>query len=94
MIAKKITVEANTGQEAALKEMLSSLVEPSRAEEGCLRYDVFEVEKNPGHFLLIEIWQTAEHLDKHKKTAHFLKFKNAAGVLVASKSSEALNDLS
>jgi quinol monooxygenase YgiN len=94
MIVKKITVQANEGQEEALKTMLTSLIEASRVEEGCLRYDVFEIEKTPGNFLLIEIWQSDAHLDKHKETEHFLKFKEAASVLVASKTSDLLSDLS
>ena len=94
MIIKKITIEATKGRAAALEEMLTSLVAPSRDEDGCCRYDVFNIEGKPGHFLLIEAWESDAHLDKHKATAHFLRFKDAADTLVAGKSSESLRELS
>ena len=67
-------VRANSGQEARLRQELQSLVAPTRAEAGCLRYDLHESTTEPGWFLLYETWRTAADLDAHFQTPYLKAF--------------------
>jgi quinol monooxygenase YgiN len=71
---KKITViatfQAKPGMEAALKEVLIGLVEPTRKEAGCINYDLHQSPDEPGKFLFHENWTSRELLDAHLKSAH------------------------
>jgi len=44
-----------------------------RTEEGCLKYELYEVVGSPDEFLLDEEWDTQESLDAHGKTDHMVK---------------------
>jgi quinol monooxygenase YgiN len=50
---------------------LSSLVEPTRKESGCLSYDLFQNNEDPTDFILIEEWQSNTALESHFATKHF-----------------------
>lgn len=76
------------GREEELKELLMSLVAPSRDEAGCVTYDLYETED--GDFLIVETWQNADYLEGHKTTDHFINFKELAPELVEDKMSESL----
>lgn len=53
-----------------LRRSLSGLIEPTRAETGCVLYDLHESTENPGEFLFYEIWDSQAHLDAHAKSEH------------------------
>jgi quinol monooxygenase YgiN len=63
-------IHAAPGHEAVVREALESFVEPTRAEEGCLRYDLFQDITDPLKFTFIEEWTSEEALDMHSKSAH------------------------
>ncbi len=75
---------AETSSERAeeLKEVCLGLIEPTRKEEGCISYDLYQDVTNPGKFTFIENWQSKEHLDAHLNTPHFLSAANAFGKIV------------
>lgn len=41
-----------------------------RAERGCIRYDYYLSEKDPGELLLIEQWESKEHQQTHIAQSH------------------------
>jgi len=41
-----------------------------RAEAGCLRYDLHAVEGEPDRFVLLEEWESPEHLAAHVESPH------------------------
>jgi quinol monooxygenase YgiN len=92
-IAKKITLTAKAGNQQALKELLVSMVEPSRHEPGCLTYELYQLEEQPHNFFLIETWRDEISLENHKHTPHFENFKAVSGDLIESKGSVSLNPL-
>jgi hypothetical protein len=47
-------IHAKPGQEAALQQVLESFVDPTRKEDGCLRYDLFVDLDDPTKFTFIE----------------------------------------
>jgi quinol monooxygenase YgiN len=53
------------GQEQELGRRLLSLVERSRAEAGCINYDVHQSEKDPTLFVMYENWTSRAALDLH-----------------------------
>ena len=54
----------------AVRKALNNLVEPSRAEDGCLQYDLHEDLERPGHFIFFERWRDAAALAAHAKAPH------------------------
>lgn len=54
----------------ALRAALMKLIAPSRAEDGCLQYDLYEDREKPGHFVFIERWRDAAALAAHAKAPH------------------------
>ncbi len=63
------------GQEKAVEELFSSLVEPTHAEDGCLTYALHRDKRNPGQLVFVERWENQEKLGGHINADHF---KNAA----------------
>ena len=63
-------IEAVEGQEDFVKSVLSGYCEPTRAEAGCLRYDLFQDKSNPRKFTFIEEWESEEHLQAHSQSEH------------------------
>ena len=48
-----------------LRGPLRSLAEATRAEDGCLAYDLYESAAVPGTFVTVERWRSQEDLDAH-----------------------------
>lgn len=57
---------------ASLENARESLKEP-----GNLRFDVLQLEEDPTRFILYEAYRTAEDSAAHKKTPHYLKWREA-----------------
>lgn len=81
-MSEKITViayaAAKPGREKELKKALQSMVVPTRAEKGCLNYDLHESSDQPGAFMFHENWSSKEALDAHLKTKHIADAMNEA----------------
>jgi quinol monooxygenase YgiN len=67
-------VRAKTGQETRLRRELQSLVAPTLAEAGCLRYDLHESTTELGWFLLYETWKSEADLQAHFQTPYLKAF--------------------
>jgi quinol monooxygenase YgiN len=63
-------IHAAPGNEALVREALESFVAPTRAEEGCLRYDLFQDITDSTKFTFIEEWTSEAALTAHSKSAH------------------------
>lgn len=64
------TYFAAIGEEEELIATLLALIEPSRAEAGCLRYDLVRSEDGSGELVFIEEWASEEALELHRQTEH------------------------
>lgn len=64
------TFAAAAGKEEELERVLSGLVEPTRQEPGCLRYDLTRALDGSGEFVFIEEWESVATLDAHGRSAH------------------------
>ena len=74
MSNKPLTIVANITAKAdkvdSVKAELLKLIEPTRAEEGCISYVLHQDNDNPAHFVFLETWQSDEALQQHMETAH------------------------
>jgi len=63
-------MRAKSGQEGRLREALQRLVAPTRAEPGCIAYDLHESLNDAALFLFYETWKSQADLDAHFETPH------------------------
>lgn len=82
-IAVVARLRAKAGMEEDLKEVLLALIEPSRSDEGCIKYDLHQAIGDPALFIFYENWQSKAHLDKHSATPHLKNFFSKAKALLA-----------
>ncbi len=59
------TTRAKSGHEDEVRKGFASLIEPSRKEPGCVRYDVLEDKHYTGRFFTYEEWESEEALHTH-----------------------------
>jgi quinol monooxygenase YgiN len=76
-------VRAKPGQEAALKQALLTLPEPSRRDLGCVSYDVHQSQSDPARFVFYENWRSKDLLDAHLGQPHVRAVLSKAEVLLA-----------
>jgi quinol monooxygenase YgiN len=69
--------KAKSGIEAQVKQDLLDMIAPSRAESGCITYDLHQDTQDPSVFVLYEIWQSQAALDFHLKTPYFKRIKES-----------------
>ncbi|HEL2929504.1 TPA: antibiotic biosynthesis monooxygenase [Legionella pneumophila] len=64
-----VIMEGIKGKEDALKNVLMSVVEPSRSESSCLEYRLHQDKNNPAQFILYENWESEQlHQEQFKKS--------------------------
>ncbi|MDP7061391.1 MAG: putative quinol monooxygenase [Planctomycetota bacterium] len=64
-------MEAVPERRAELLEVLDGLLEPSRAEPGCISYRYFFDSENPNIIHFFELWADQAAVDFHFATPHF-----------------------
>jgi quinol monooxygenase YgiN len=78
-----IRFEPLPGRESAFREELLRVNEPSRAEIGCLRMDVFESLQEPVVFAIHSEWVDEAAFELHATLPHTVQFLAAARGLLA-----------
>jgi quinol monooxygenase YgiN len=76
-------LKAAAGQQTRLRQELHRLVAPTRAEAGCVRYELHESPAEPGDFMFYEVWRSATDLDAHFQTPHMLAISKVLPELLA-----------
>jgi len=77
-------VKARPNKVHELLSLLSSLVEPTRKEPGCIHYELLQNNEDSTDFTLIEEWQSNMALQSHFATKHFKEALAKMPNLVAS----------
>lgn len=54
--------------------LLDAVTPPSRAEDACLSYVIYEAIETPSTFIFVEEWATLDGLYAHFHTPHFAEF--------------------
>jgi quinol monooxygenase YgiN len=75
-------LKAKTGMEEKVKSECLALVEPTRAEEGCINYDFHQGADEPAQFMFYENWTSKAALDEHIATPHLQRFIGMADELL------------
>ncbi len=65
------TITALPEHRAAVRTALLAVVAPSRAEAGCLHYELHATRDNAERFVMLERWQDDACLERHMATPHF-----------------------
>lgn len=68
--------EARKGNEDELRALLQGMLAPTRAEQGCKSYELYESDST-GRFYFDETWESEAALDKHIATPHFKYLEQA-----------------
>jgi len=90
-ITKRVTFIAKDGCEQDLKELLEMMVVPSKAENGCLNYNIYSYKNNPKKFMAVETWENNDSLDGHKTSPHYKIYKKYSPQYTAEKYSDDLD---
>jgi len=72
---------ARKGKEDQLRALLQGMLVPTRAEKGCISYELYESDSK-GRFYFDEAWESQAALDKHIATPHFKNLEQAIGELL------------
>ena len=68
---------ADPNQIDLVKAELEKLIPITRAEEGCIQYDLHQDDENPAHFLFYENWDSRELWQAHMNAPHLAAYKEA-----------------
>ena len=66
-----VSLTVSPENRAALMDNLLQLAEASRAEDGCIGYEIYENSRDSSRVIIIETWESQSALDAHQQTEHF-----------------------
>lgn len=66
------------------REALTALIAPTRAEDGCILYELMQNNSEPTDFTFVEEWTSDAALDAHLKTRHLQELQARGAELLAS----------
>jgi quinol monooxygenase YgiN len=78
-----VEFEAKPGKETELKDVLTSLIAPTRQEEGCLEYRLHIMPNDPAKFLFYEVWTSQAAHAAHGAMPHMAKWHAVKAELMA-----------
>ena len=76
------TITAKAGKADTLKNALLDLVAPTRAEVGCLQYELHQDNQDPNVFVFLERWTGYDVWHDHMESAHIKAYITLADDLV------------
>jgi len=59
--------------------LMNTMVEKSRQEPGCISYEYFEGITDSDQVVLLQEWESADHLQSHYQTQHMEEFLRKLG---------------
>lgn len=83
MITVVAHIKAKGGLEEEIKRELMGLVGPTRAEKGCITYELHQSVENKSLFMFYEKWASREDLDGHMHMPHMKAHMQRARELFA-----------
>lgn len=67
-----VTLVVESKHLSTASNLLGQLITASRAEPGCLTYDLHTEIDTPNSFVLHEVWESEAALEEHRTMAHYL----------------------
>lgn len=65
-------IVANPNSMDQVCSILTTLVEPTRKESGCIRYELLQNRSDPTDFTFVEEWLSDASIDAHLRTEHVM----------------------
>jgi quinol monooxygenase YgiN len=84
MVILLIEAKVSEAKRAGFLAAARAQAEASRAEEGCLAFDVLEDPFAPGAVRFVELWRSAEDLTLHRDRPHSKHFRENGRTLADS----------
>ena len=72
---------ARSGKDQQLRNTLRGMLVPTRAEEGCRLYELYESD-NKGLFYFYEKWESQDALARHTETSHYKQLTQSVSDLL------------
>lgn len=69
-----VRIDAKADRADEVKASLLSILEPTRAEEGCVSYKFYIDDKDPSVFFFVETWATRANWEAHNESPHLADF--------------------
>ncbi len=76
-------IEAKPDRVELVKRELLKLIEPTRAEDGCIQYDLHQDNERPELFLFFENWESRALWQAHMENSHLKSYLEATADAVA-----------
>ena len=76
-------IKAKSNKVDLVKAELLKLIAITRAEKGCLNYDLHQDNENPAHFLFYENWESRELWQIHMNNQHLKEYMAATNGAIA-----------
>jgi quinol monooxygenase YgiN len=76
-------IRAKPGQESRVRQVLEKLLVPTRAEAGCINYNLHQSQTDPILFVFYENWKSEADLEAHARSVHIQSFRKLAGEILA-----------
>lgn len=70
-------IHAKDDRIAFVRAELLKLLPITRAEKGCITYDLHQNDENPAHFIMLELWESRDLLQEHANAPHMAAFRAA-----------------
>jgi quinol monooxygenase YgiN len=75
-------IKARPEKVEEVRELLSGLTGPTRAEPGCVSYELMQNRQDPTDFTFVEEWAGDEAFDAHFRTEHMQRALPRVGELL------------
>ncbi len=79
-IVAKIIVQPDKAE--FVKEEMLKIIPPTRAEEGCVYYNLHQDDNDSSAFVWIEAWASHEAWQAHMNSAHLQQYRNLTSEFV------------
>ncbi len=66
-------IQAHPDHITRVHDALMALIAPTRAEAGCIQYDLHLDTSDPAHFFFFEIWTSREAWQAHMAAPHLVR---------------------
>lgn len=76
-------IHAHPDKIELVRAQLEILIPITRAEKGCLQYDLHQDNEDPAHFLFFENWESRELWQTHMNAPHLAAYMEATDGAVA-----------
>ena len=77
-----VRFEPQPGKQQRLMDELTLVIEPTRAEPGCIRIHLYQAMRDPLAFVIHSEWTNDTAFDAHAKFPHTIRFLSLVGELI------------